>query len=542
MTTILERLLTAVLIPALLAMTVPQLGPVTSDRAESSATASSTTTATNVGEELGAVLLGTSTEENDLYSITLDAPDNVGTNETFTATATLEAKSALQFAAFTLQLPEGMSTTNSQLSAFQQNMSSGDTLSQDFSLSVSQADAYELTLDARGKPSDADSQALSATVTVDAGQAQNGNNQPTAEFSVSPQAPESGSEVTFDASASSTPEGEIASYAWAFGDGTTTEETQPTVTHTYDEAGTYDVTLTVTNSDGNQATTTQQIDVAQGNERPQATFTVDAEEPQAGQAITFNGTGSSDPDGQIANYRWTLGDGTVMEGANQATITHTYAEPGNYQVTLVVTDDEGATSQPQTISLNVERAPTLFERVPTAVWIGAGVAATAGIVYVVATQVVGGGTADGSDAQQAAADDVQSRLRSEAQSFINENDLPFEGVTQISRQTEVQTLDRADWVRQLLDRALIIHTQDGFSIKQYGEMPASEQEKFDARADELDAGSLLGFVSDRVSPGDTIYQLTWERTDGETVQSTAVVGPDGQLKLDTLISFFPLDP
>ncbi len=120
--------------------------------------------------------------------------------------------------------------------------------------------------------------------------------------------------------------------------------------------------------------------------------------------------------------------------------------------------------------------------------------------------------------------------------------MPFEGVTQISRQTEVQTLDRADWVRRLLDRALIIHTQDGFSIKQYGEMPASEQEKFDARADELDAGSLLGFVSDRVSPGDTIYQLTWERTDGETVQSTAVVGPDGQLKLDTLISFFPLDP
>lgn len=537
MTTILERLLTAVLIPALLTMTVPQLGPVLSDRADGPSS-----TSANGEDALGAVLFGTTTEENDLYSITLDAPDNVGTDESFTATVVLEAKVDLEFAAFTLQLPEGMSTTSPEMAEFEQSMSSGDTLNGEFDLQTSQSGTYDLTVDARGKPADADSQAISATVSVAAGQQQNGDNQPTAEFSISPQQPETGSELTFDASAASTPDGEIASYAWAFGDGTTTEQTQPTATHTYQEPGTYDVTLTVTNSDGNQATTTQQIEVAQGNERPQATFSVDAEQPQAGQAITFDGTGSTDPDGQIENYRWTLGDGTVMEGANQATITHTYEEPGNYQVTLVVTDTEGATSQPRSVSLNVERAPTLFERVPTAVWIGAGVAAAAGVVYYVATQVVGTGAADGDAPQQPAADDIQSQLANEAQSFIEENDLPFEGVAQISRQTEVQTLDRADWVRQLLDRALIIHTQDGFEIKQYGELSASEQETFDARADELDAGSLLGFVSDRVSPGDTIYQLTWERTNGETVQSTAVVGPDGQLKLDTLISFYPLDP
>ncbi|MFB6285517.1 MAG: PKD domain-containing protein [Candidatus Bipolaricaulia bacterium] len=534
MTTILERLLTAVLIPALLTVTVPQLGPVPSDRANSPST-----TANNGEAALGAVLFGTTTEENDLYSITLDAPDNVGTGESFTATATLEAKTDLQFAAFSLQLPEGMSTTNPQLSKFQQSMSSGDTLTGEFELQASQSGTYDLTVDARAKPADADSQSLSATVSVAVGQGQNGG-QPTAQFNFSPQQPESGTEVTFDASASSTPQGEIASYQWDFGDGTTTEESQPTVTHTYQQAGDYTVALTVTDSQGNTASAQQSITVLQGNERPQATFSVDVEQPQAGQAITFDGTGSSDPDGQIQNYRWTLGDGTVMEGANQATITHTYQEPGTYQVTLVVTDNEGATSQPRTVSLNVERAPTLFERVPTAVWIGAGVAAAAGAVYVLATQVMGGGASD--DGGQPASQNVQSQLKSRAQSFISENDLPFKGVTQVSRQTRVPELERVKWVRQLLDRALIIHTKDGFSIKQYGQMSESEQSEFDARADKLNAGSLLGFVSNRVSSGDTIYQLTWERSNGETVQSWAVVGSDGQLKLDTLISFYPLDP
>ena len=542
--TILERILTTVLIPALLFLTVPQIGPTLNDPARPSASSAETSAV----DALGTVLLGTSTQENSLYSITLDAPDQVGTDESFTVTATLEAKAELEFAAFTLQLPEGMSTTSPELAEFQQSMSSGDTLSGEFSLSAAQSGSFDLTVDARGKPADADSQALSATVTVSVGQG-NGNGgggQPTASFTFAPQQPESGSQVAFDASGSSTPQGEIASFQWDFGDGTTAEESGPTVTHTYEQSGDYTVSLTVTNSQGNTASTTQSITVLQGNERPQATFSVDTSEPQAGQSITFDGSGSADPDGQIETYRWTLGDGTVLEGADQASVTHTYEQPGNYQVTLVVTDDEGATSQPATRTLNVERAPTIFEQVPTAVWIGVGVAAAAGVVYYLATQLGGGDGAadaadDGADGQPVSGD-VQSRLQSEAQSFIEESGMPFEGITQISRQATVERLDRVQWVRQLLDRALIIHTQDGVTIKRYGAMSAEEQSTFQARADELNASSLVGFVSERVSPGDAIYRLTWERTNGETVESWAVVGSDGRLKLDTLISFFPLDP
>jgi PKD repeat protein len=59
-----------------------------------------------------------------------------------------------------------------------------------------------------------------------------------------------GSPTTFNASSSSSPVGTIASYAWNFGDGHTVKTTHPSITHTYATAGTFSVTLTVTNSQG----------------------------------------------------------------------------------------------------------------------------------------------------------------------------------------------------------------------------------------------------------------------------------------------------
>ena len=61
---------------------------------------------------------------------------------------------------------------------------------------------------------------------------------------------------TVDASASTDPDGTIASYDWDFGDGQVATTTEPVATHTF-EPGTYTVRLTVTDNDGGEDTTTR---------------------------------------------------------------------------------------------------------------------------------------------------------------------------------------------------------------------------------------------------------------------------------------------
>ena len=74
------------------------------------------------------------------------------------------------------------------------------------------------------------------------------NQPPTALFIYSPENPLIGEEITFDASFSYDPDGEIVSYEWDFGDESTGEG--EVVTHTYSDVGDYTVTLTVTDDDG----------------------------------------------------------------------------------------------------------------------------------------------------------------------------------------------------------------------------------------------------------------------------------------------------
>ncbi len=61
----------------------------------------------------------------------------------------------------------------------------------------------------------------------------------------------------------------------------------------------------------------------------------------ADQELTLDGSTSFDPDGEVVAWDWDLGDGNTATGA---TVTHTYAEPGTYTVTLCVTDDGGQTA------------------------------------------------------------------------------------------------------------------------------------------------------------------------------------------------------
>jgi len=140
---------------------------------------------------------------------------------------------------------------------------------------------------------------------------------------------------TFDASTSADSDGTISSYGWTFGDGTTGSGQTPT--HPY-SAGTYSVTLTVTDNGGATGRSTASVTVpSPTNTPPTAAFTSSCTEL----ACTFNGTTSSDPDGSIAGYSWDFGDGGTANGATPA--VHSYATAKAYTVQLTVTDNGGAT-------------------------------------------------------------------------------------------------------------------------------------------------------------------------------------------------------
>lgn len=77
------------------------------------------------------------------------------------------------------------------------------------------------------------------------------------------------------------------------------------------------------------------------NRPPTAAFTSTPAKPAPGSLVHFDASASHD-DGTIVKWVWEFGDGTKDAAAGKL-VTHKYAEPGNYQVTLWVTDDGGTT-------------------------------------------------------------------------------------------------------------------------------------------------------------------------------------------------------
>lgn len=154
--------------------------------------------------------------------------------------------------------------------------------------------------------------------------------------------------VSFDGTGSSDPDGSITSYAWDFGNDRTA--TTPTGSATYTQPGTYTVTLTVTDNQGATGTATRQIVVTGApNTPPNAVIRTVSVAGTIPLTVNLSGGNSTDPDGTIAGYAWNLGNGQTGTGASIQAI---YTEAGSYTVTLVVTDDRGATAT-QTLVIDV---------------------------------------------------------------------------------------------------------------------------------------------------------------------------------------------
>lgn len=158
--------------------------------------------------------------------------------------------------------------------------------------------------------------------------------------------------VAFDGTGSSDMDGTIVSWAWSFGDGSTA--TGAAASHTYSSAGTYVVTLTVTDDTGLSDIASTTVTVGRPNSAPAANFTMTGG-GTAPATVTFDGRGSSDADGSIVSWAWDFGDGGAGTGS---VASHVFQKAGTYTVRLSVTDNDGAKTSTAK-SITVDPAPAV---------------------------------------------------------------------------------------------------------------------------------------------------------------------------------------
>lgn len=156
---------------------------------------------------------------------------------------------------------------------------------------------------------------------------------PVASFTASPTQGDPPLQVSFDASGSYDPDGNISSYKWDFGDNSTGSGIK--VSHTYQEKGVYSATLTVTDNEDQSSSLSKDIIVGKP---PVASFEASPLSGGPPLEVKFNASYSYDPDGNIVSYSWNFGDGAMGTGK---TVTHVYTKIGTYIATLTVKDDDG---------------------------------------------------------------------------------------------------------------------------------------------------------------------------------------------------------
>ncbi|MGQ0591683.1 MAG: LamG-like jellyroll fold domain-containing protein [Gammaproteobacteria bacterium] len=154
---------------------------------------------------------------------------------------------------------------------------------------------------------------------------------PTASFTANPTSGTAPLTVTFTDNST----GNITTWSWNFGDGTTSAAKN--AAKTYTNPGSYTVGLTVTGPAGTN-TATRTISVATA--APVANFTATPISGSAPLAVTFT-NGSS---GTVSGYSWSFGDGGTSTAPNPA---YTYTKAGTYSVSLTATGPGGTNTKTQ---------------------------------------------------------------------------------------------------------------------------------------------------------------------------------------------------
>lgn len=174
--------------------------------------------------------------------------------------------------------------------------------------------------------------------------------------------------VQFDGSGSIDPDAsgkQVLQYHWSFGDGGASNLPKPV--HVYEKAGEYTAILNIEDTDG--ATDQAQIAITvsiRRNQAPVARFAPSALRGFVGGEISFNGTSSEDPDGQITSYEWDFGDESPVDTRGPF-VSHRFSQAGQYRVKLTVIDSGHAQdSAVQVIEIAEPRPPVaMFTFSPT---------------------------------------------------------------------------------------------------------------------------------------------------------------------------------
>ncbi|WP_177200878.1 S8 family peptidase [Roseateles sp. YR242] len=175
-----------------------------------------------------------------------------------------------------------------------------------------------------------------------------------------------GESLSLDGSSSTAPSGRtVASYLWQITSGSASFSSSTTAASTTlltTTTGTVTVKLTVTDSSGYSASTSQSFTVAAG--KPTASFTASTATPSVGATVTLDGSASKATSGaSLTGYLWEITSGTSLASFSGSTTTASTTlsatAAGSVTVRLTVTDSNGYTnSTTQVLTVSASAANT----------------------------------------------------------------------------------------------------------------------------------------------------------------------------------------
>ncbi|HTJ01007.1 MAG TPA: PKD domain-containing protein [Dongiaceae bacterium] len=155
-------------------------------------------------------------------------------------------------------------------------------------------------------------------------------------------------------------DGDPITYTWNWGDGTTNANAASTAAHLYATTGVKNGGLTVADNRGGSNTATFKVTVQASNQPPHIVMSASTNSPFVMGTVTFDATGTTDPENDPLLYEWDFGDRAKTTGS---LVTHVFQQIGDFTVTLKVSDNHGGVST-QTVVIHTLNAPPVFTSEP----------------------------------------------------------------------------------------------------------------------------------------------------------------------------------